>query len=248
MITSSRRYVGGVERSSSTSIPNFVSTTEIDNHADTCCFGANFTPLYFTGHVCQVQPFIDSYKSIDNVEICTAATAFDDETSGLTYILVFNQGLWFGSKLQHSLINPNQCRANGIQLCDDPFDPFRNISIYDPVNDLTIPLHMNGTICYLNTRVPTPQELKDCPHIVMTSDLPWDPSVLDTTFAPKEEEHLFRGIREIRTAASIPISYESDLALSQISDALTQPTLLPANGPFLFRHRCGELPQQSVGA
>ena len=217
--------MGGVERGISTTISNFVSTTEIDNHADTCCFGANFTPIYFTGHVCQVQPFIDSYKSIDNVEICTAATAFDDDTTGLTYILVFNQGLWFGSKMQHSLINPNQCRAYGIQICDDPFDPFRTLSIYDPISDLTIPLYMNGTICSLKTRVPTPQELQECPHITMTSDLPWDPSTLDTTFAPKEEERIPRNIRQVRT---ITISSESDLVLSQISDALTQPTLLPA--------------------
>ena len=155
---------------------NFTSTTEIDNHADTCCFGANFTPLFFTGHVCQVQPFIDTYQSIENVEICTAATAYDDVKTGLTYILIFNQGLWFGQRLQHSLINPNQCRAAGIDLCDDPFDPFRSLSIHDPVTDTTLPLEMNGTICQFTTRVPSNDELEYCPRIILTSDLPWDPS------------------------------------------------------------------------
>ena len=114
--------MGSVVKTLSTN-PDFVSTSEIDNHADTCCFGANFTPIYFTGHACHVQPFMDSYESIENVQICSAATAYDDPDTGGTYILVFHQGLWFGPKLNHSLINPNQCRSFGVSLCDDPFDP-----------------------------------------------------------------------------------------------------------------------------
>jgi hypothetical protein len=43
---------------------------EIDNHADTCCFGANFTPLYFTGQVCDVSPFTDTYDALQNIEVC----------------------------------------------------------------------------------------------------------------------------------------------------------------------------------
>ena len=157
--SSIRRYVGSVNQGLSTT-PDFVSTTEIDNHADTCCFGANFTPLYFTGQVCQVQPFIESYDSLNDVQICSAATAYDDPTTGATYILVFHQGLWFGPKLKHSLINPNQCRSFGISLCDDPFDPHRPLSIYDPISEFTIPLTMNGTICFYKSRTPRPNEIQ----------------------------------------------------------------------------------------
>ena len=171
-----------------TTIPDFVSTCEIDNHADTCCFGANFTPLYFTGHVCQVQPFIDSYNSMDDVRICSAATAYDDPITGATYILVFHQGLWFGPKLKHSLINPNQCRVFGISLCDDPFDPYRKLSLYDPVSDFEIPLMMSGTICSFTSRAPRDNELQDCPHIILTSENQWDPANLEVPLASQEEE------------------------------------------------------------
>ena len=34
------------------------STTEMDNHADTHCFGANFLPISFTLEDCNVSPFI----------------------------------------------------------------------------------------------------------------------------------------------------------------------------------------------
>jgi hypothetical protein len=92
---------------------------------NTCCFGANFTPLYFTGQVCDVSPFTDTYDALQNIEVCAATTAWDHPENGRTYILEYHQGLWFSEKLPNSLINPNQSRVYGISLCDDPFDPFR---------------------------------------------------------------------------------------------------------------------------
>jgi hypothetical protein len=57
---------------------------QIDNHTDTCCFGANFTPLYFTGQVCDVSPFTDTYDALQNIEVCTATTAWDHPENGRT--------------------------------------------------------------------------------------------------------------------------------------------------------------------
>jgi len=92
----------------STAIPaSIVANCEIDSHADTCCLGANFVPVYFSGKVCDVSPFLDSMPIQSNVDICTGATAFEDET-GNTMILIVNEVLWMGDKMQHSLINPYQ--------------------------------------------------------------------------------------------------------------------------------------------
>ena len=93
-------------------VVNTIAQSEIDNHADTTCFGVNFTPIYFTNQVCEVSPFSSEYQAMMDIPVATAATAWDDPTSGKTHILEFNQGLWFGSKLPHSLISPNQCRAS----------------------------------------------------------------------------------------------------------------------------------------
>ena len=68
---------------------------ELDSHADTCCLGLNFVPIYFTGKICDVAPFLSDLPNQQVVQICSGATAFDDGDGG-TYILVINEALWFG--------------------------------------------------------------------------------------------------------------------------------------------------------
>lgn len=63
---------------------------EFDSHADTIVFGRNCVVLNYTGRVCNVSPFTDSYKSLDDVEIVTAATAWQSPVTGEVFILVFN--------------------------------------------------------------------------------------------------------------------------------------------------------------
>ena len=119
---------------------------------------------------------MQSMESADNVDICTGATAWTSP-SNQTYILIFGQGLWFGSRMpDRSLINPNQCRAFGISLCDNPSDPYRQLGMYDPESDLNIPMHMSGSFCSLPTRCPTDTELATCPWIHLSDQDHWDPS------------------------------------------------------------------------
>ena len=54
--------------------------TEIDNHVDTHYFGNNFRPLSWYDLMCSVSPFLSEYTTTDNVEICTAATAWTSHT------------------------------------------------------------------------------------------------------------------------------------------------------------------------
>jgi hypothetical protein len=153
-----------------------VSKCEIDNHADTCCLGSNFVPLYFTGQQCEVQPFLDSYKSVTGVPVCSAVTAYDDEETGLTYLLEFNECLWMGDTMQHSLINPNQIRASGISLADNPYDKSNPIGFTDPETSKLFPFKIAGNVIYLLTRTPTNDEIINCERrIQMTSDAQWDP-------------------------------------------------------------------------
>jgi len=78
---------------------------------------------------------------MSNVEVCAAATPWDDPLMGHASVLEFHQGLWFGSKLPNALINPNQCRLFGILLCDDPFDPFRKLEMCDTkTSTVVVPL------------------------------------------------------------------------------------------------------------
>jgi hypothetical protein len=154
---------------------NTTAENELDTNADTCCLGKNFIVLQSTYRTADVYAYDTSIQPIENVPIVTAATAYDDVTTGDTTILVFNESLYYGERLDHSLINPNQIRSYGIPLWDNPFDPNHDLSI-EVHADLAISLRAYGTKVGFTTRVPTPDELRDCQHIQMTSSSPWNPS------------------------------------------------------------------------
>ena len=172
-----RRYPTGV-----------VSTCEIDNHADTTCCGPNFVPLSETEYYCSVRPFADSYEAMSDIPVCSCATAITT-SDGVTMILVFHQSLFFGDKLTHSLINPNQVRHFlGNVLHDHPFDPDKPAAIYH--KQVTIPLFMKGTFSCFRSRSPTPEELRTCDHIDMTSSAFWDPSTALKNLATASALHI----------------------------------------------------------
>jgi hypothetical protein len=62
----------------------------------------------------------DEYKAIKDIPIATVATAWDDLAGGPTVILVVNEALSFGDRMNHSLLCPNQIRANGLVVNDVP--------------------------------------------------------------------------------------------------------------------------------
>ena len=114
------------------SATNTYSTTarnELDTHADTCALGSNFVPLHFSGRVCDVAPYnSNAYDPEKDIPIVTAATAYTNQATGEVTIIVINEALWFGDKLQHSLINPNQLRFAGLTVQDNPFAPDLSIT------------------------------------------------------------------------------------------------------------------------
>jgi len=97
----------------------------MDSRADTCCLGKNFRHDGETGDVCNVRGFHGSFDTLTDVPIVRGVTGWTDQTTGQSYLLYVNQGLWFGDKLDHSLWNPNQIRHFGIPVSDDPYDNSR---------------------------------------------------------------------------------------------------------------------------
>ena len=103
--TGSRRNIGkiGRKKENENDINEHPCQTEIDSHADTHCFERNFRPMHWTGQECSVSPFLAEYSEQINIQICTGATAHTLE-SGEMIILLFGQGLWFGNRMDRSLI------------------------------------------------------------------------------------------------------------------------------------------------
>ena len=94
-------------------ISGTTSNNESDSNADTCCLGSNFTILSYTNRTADIYPYNDSYEPVRQVPIVSGATKYD-HPNGQSYILIINEVLYYGRKMDHSLINPNQLRHNGI--------------------------------------------------------------------------------------------------------------------------------------
>jgi len=150
--------------------------SELDSHADTCVAGANTVPLWYTDVKVSVSPFIGEYSPLEDVPIASVATAWDCPSDGSTILLVINEALYFGDRMDHSLLCPNQLRDFGLIVNDVPksYDPNSTHSIIIP-GQLELPLQMRGVISYLETRKPTEGELKNCPRYEITSAASWDP-------------------------------------------------------------------------
>ena len=161
---------------------------ELNSHADTIVLGANCIILSHTGQSFEVMPYSDTYDTITDVPVVTGATLWTSPHDGDEFILVFNEALWMGNTLQHTLVNPNQLWAYGMTVQDNPFasTPLQ----FEPPTGPTIPLTTMGTIIYCNTRAPNDRELFILPHIHLSSSVTWDPhNVVFPTHCVEEEEH-----------------------------------------------------------
>ena len=147
----------------------------MDTNADTCCLGKNFIIMSYTPRSADVYAY-DPALPPTNVPIVSGATAYDCPQTGNTFILIFNEGLYYGDRLDHSLINPNQVRKFGIPLWDNPFDEMRNVGI--EIKQTFVTLRAKGTKLLFDSRAPTDRELATCPHINMTSKVPWNPGTV----------------------------------------------------------------------
>ena len=147
---------------------------ELDSHTDTIVLGSNCVILHHRGKVCEVLPYSDDYEAIKNIPVVCGTTLSTDNVDNQEYILVFNESLWMGDSLTHSLINPNQLHAFGMDVQDNHFST-EWLLIQPAFHDITIPLQTLGTIIFTNTRAPTDQELSKHPHIVLSSNADWDP-------------------------------------------------------------------------
>jgi hypothetical protein len=224
-----------LERPWTDPIANTVVDNECDTNADTCCLGKNFIVLNATYRTADVYAYDTSTQPIENVPIVSGGTAYDDPVSGDTFILVFNESLYYGEKLDHSLINPNQLRAYGIQFWDNPFDPTHNLSI-EVTSDFTIPLQPFGTKVVFRTRVPTSDKLRTCEHIHMTSSHPWNPNEVVMVQATDQGGNSRRSPWK-RQLATLDTTLDTSNKRSEYIDPTSDDALLDSVHPSLARIR-----------
>ena len=165
---------------------NASDRAELDSHADTCVGGDNVVLLHETGFKVSVSAYSPEYAALKDIPIASCAGAYDSETDGTTYLLIWNEMMYFGNRMPTTLINANQMRSFGhsVEDCPQQFDQHSLHSIKTKCG-MDIPLKMKGVISYVPMRRPTDYEVAHSPRIEMTSDMPWDPHSQD--FANAEQ-------------------------------------------------------------
>ena len=190
---------------------------ECETNDDFCCLCKNLVVLHATYRTADVYAYNTSITPIKNVLIVSeASTAYDDPVTGSTYILVFNESLYYGERLDHSLINPNQLQAYGILLWHSPYDSMHDLSI-EVTTALSIPLRTFGTEIVFRTRVPTSDKLCTCEHVQMTSPSSWNQSDVIMVQATAKGG---RGQCWKRRLANDAIAHRSEYIDAQSNEAL----------------------------
>ena len=111
--------------------------SELDSHADTTVGGANCVLIKAGDETATVHSFSEESRPFKNVPIGTVATSWVDPKTSETIVLEFPESLYFGDRMTHTLICPNQLRSNGVVVNDVPrqFDMGSSHSILVPGDD-----------------------------------------------------------------------------------------------------------------
>jgi hypothetical protein len=138
----------------------------MDLHADTIVCGSNCLIMYYTGKECDVSPYTEAHEAIRSVPIVQAATAYNNRDTGKTTILILNEAIRMGDQMEHTLINPNQLRAYGITVQDNPFYP-APIFISTEDNEFTFLQQRDGPwCCNKNPNRPRAPNMASCRPLV----------------------------------------------------------------------------------
>ena len=114
---------------------------ELDSHVDITVLSRNCVILTYTGKERKLSPYSDEYESIQHVPVVTRSTAWTRPHSGETSIIVFDEALWMGDKLDQILVNPKQMRHHFIKVQDNPW--MQNLMVITcSQEDVTIPLYI----------------------------------------------------------------------------------------------------------
>ena len=153
--------------------------------------------MELTNEVCDVSPFLNAYAPVKEIPVGRCCTVWTCNDTGREILLVADQMLWFGSQMEHSLINPNQIREYGLPVFDNPFD---TDSYGIDGDDIFIPFATTGTVVYFESRSPTEWEEKHLPILLLTGDT-WDPTDIQLGTRTREQAAL-RTVKTLQVAAT----------------------------------------------
>ena len=196
---------------------------EMDTMADTCCAGINWTLVETTGLECAVNDFAGNQVGEQHVPVATCATLIREAKTGIETIVIGHQMLWFGSKLDKTLLNQNQIRHAGHTVRDDPTrQGEEGFGIW--ADGVMIPFQVKGTVVYFESRALSHQEIESLPHIVITRQELWEPKMVDLSrvgASPYEDAYAL-SMAEIGRVSSVLDPDAFNRALASVQQVETE--------------------------
>ena len=189
-----------------------------DSFADTCCSGRHARVESFVdGKTVSANAFTKLVPTLTDLPIANVVYAYDGD-DGVVYLFRINNSIYLGEGMEDSLLCPNQCRENGIEIdtrpkvyCNDPSAQ----SMYVPEIDKSFPILHHGPLPYIQVRFPTSEEMLQCDIINLTMESEWDPYELDI---PSQIGSLDSG--------KVPDTFGNALALSNLIEGMDNDYLL----------------------
>jgi hypothetical protein len=121
--------------------------------------------------------------TMNDVFICTAGAVIQTQHGPI--IAVFNQAAYHGKG--HSIISPTQLEHFGITVDDKSRKAGGTQCIVTP-DGYVIPLAIRNGLPYMSMRPYTDAEWETLPHVILTSDVEWDPRALDYDPVVQDED------------------------------------------------------------
>ena len=117
---------------------------------------------------------VDDHK-VDDLELVTAGAVVETRM-GLNIIIMNQYVRMANGKTIHS---SGQMEHHKI-VVKDHVHAITNVIPYIKLHEgYRTPLCLINGLPYMKMRVPTDKELETLPHVTITSDVPWDPRILD---------------------------------------------------------------------
>jgi len=152
--------------------------TDMDSHADTCVVGKNALIVHKLDRQVNVTGFDPSQGKVKNLDLVSAALAYDCPTTGEATILMVHQAVHVPT-MENNLLCPMQMRMNDIQLNEcpkfmeqAPTDTSHTLRIFQDGEEPCIPFGLQGVTSYFPTRKPTTLELSTCQRFDLTAEDP----------------------------------------------------------------------------
>ena len=120
-------------------------------------------------------------STVKALKLCTVAGLIQTTTGPI--IGLFNQYAHYGKG--RTIHSSNQLRSFGMDIDDTPRSLQGKQRVLTPCGRI-IPISIRQGLPYMDMVRPTDHQIDMLPHVMFTSDVPWDPSSLDDEYEPED--------------------------------------------------------------